>query len=77
MGAVEVRVHGRFRQLFERHQFDYEIHPGDTVQVLLERLGLPGEAPDLWVLVNQIPAERDHPLRPGEQVVFFQPVAGG
>jgi molybdopterin converting factor small subunit len=77
LGKVEIKVHGRFRQLVDRFQFTSEIDQGDTVRTLINRLGLPDDAPDLWVLVDHVPAERDRPLRPGELVTFFQPVAGG
>jgi molybdopterin converting factor small subunit len=75
--TVEIKVHGRFRELFDKVQFSYLIRPGETVETLIEKLGLPSEAPDLWVLVDHIPAERDHVLKPGDLVIFFQPVAGG
>ncbi len=75
--TVEVKVHGRFRELFDDLQFSVQVRPGDTVETLIEKLGLPGEAPDLWVLVDHIPAERDQALKYGDRVVFFQPVAGG
>ncbi len=77
LDTVEIKVYGRFRQFANRPQFEFEIHKGDTVQMLIDKLGLPGSAPDLWVMVNHIPAERDRPLQPGESITFFQPVAGG
>ena len=45
--------------------------------LLIDWLGLPGDAPDLWVLVDHVPAERDRSLKAGELVMFFQPIAGG
>jgi molybdopterin converting factor small subunit len=75
--TVEVKVVGRFRQLVDQPQFTVEVREGETVQTLIDRLGLPGDAPDLWVLVDHVPAERDHPLRSEDIVVFFQPIAGG
>ena len=75
--TVEIKVHGRFRELFDQVQFRYEIQRGETVQTLLDKLGLPGQAPDLWVLVDHIPTGRDRALKPGDRVVIFQPVAGG
>ena len=76
-GTVEIKVHGRFRELFESVQFSHKIQAGETVRSLIGKLGLPNEAPDLWVLVDHVPAERDQVLEPGNLVVFFQPVAGG
>jgi hypothetical protein len=45
--------------------------------MLIDWLGLPTDAPDLWVLVDYVPAERDRSLKAGELVMFFQPIAGG
>jgi molybdopterin converting factor small subunit len=74
--SVEVKVVGRFRQLVGGPQFTVEVRGGDTVQTLIDRLGLPSAAPDLWVLVDHVPVDRDHPLKSGDVVVFFQPIAG-
>ena len=74
---VEVKVVGRFRQLVGQPHLTVEVREGDTVQTLIDRLGLPGDAPDLWVLVDYVPAKRDRSLRPGEVVTFFQPIGGG
>lgn len=75
--SVEVKVIGRFRQFVGQPHFTVEIQEGDTVQMLIDWLGLPGDAPDLWVLVDHVPAERDRSLKAGELVMFFQPIAGG
>jgi hypothetical protein len=48
-----------------------------VVQMLIDWPGLPGDAPDLWVLVDHVPAERGRSLKPGELVMFLQPIAGG
>jgi molybdopterin converting factor small subunit len=75
--TIEVKVTGRFRQLVSQPHFPFEVRGGDTVQTLIGQLGLPSDAPDLWVLVDHVPARRDHSLKPGEVVTFFQPIAGG
>ena len=77
MGSVELGVGGRFSQYVARPHMTVEIREGDTVQTLIDRLGLPGDAPDLWVLVDHVPAKRNHPLKAGEVVTLFQPIAGG
>ena len=77
MGSVELRVLGRFRRFVARPHMTVEIREGDTVQTLIDRLGLPGDAPDLWVLVDHVPAKRDHPLKADQVVTLFQPIAGG
>ncbi len=74
---MEVRIYGRFRELVDRPRLTLDVTHGETIQALIDRLGLPGEAPDLWACVNHVPAQRDHQLEPGEQIMLFQPVAGG
>ena len=75
--TVQIKVVGRFRQLVEQPNFACEGQEGNTVQTLIDKLNLPGDAPDLWVLVDHVPAARDHPLAPSAVVTFFQPIAGG
>jgi hypothetical protein len=45
--------------------------------MLIDWLGLPGDAPDPWVLVDHVPAERDRSPKAGQLVMFFQSIAGG
>jgi molybdopterin converting factor small subunit len=75
--TVQVKVIGRFRQLVGQPHFAFEVQEGDTVQALIDKLDLPSDAPDLWVLVDHVPATRDHLLAPDKVVTFFQPIAGG
>ncbi len=75
--TVQVKVIGRFRQLVCQPHFAFEVQEGDTVPALIDKLDLPGDAPDLWVLVDHVPATRDHLLTPDTVVMFFQPIAGG
>jgi len=55
---------------------EIELSDGATVRSLIEELGIT-DTVDLWVLLNDVPAERDQRLSAGDTVMLFQPIAGG
>lgn len=79
-----IRVAVRLHAVLRRHHpgpnnhkpFDVDLAPDSVASVLIPLLGLP--EPLVWaVSVNGEAVELDHPLRDGDRVSFFPPVAGG
>jgi len=57
-------------------RFTVELEEGATVDALLSRLGIPAKRAKL-AIVNARQAEPTSPLREGDEVSFFPPIAGG
>jgi sulfur carrier protein ThiS len=53
-----------------------EIPEGTSVHDVLQQLNVPAELPKI-TLVNGRHRSQDHPLRPGDVLVFFPPLEGG
>lgn len=62
------------------NQLPLEVADGTTVQAVIEQMRLPPRMTHL-VLVNGIyippPARATHPLRPGDALAVWPPIAGG
>jgi sulfur carrier protein ThiS len=75
--TVTVVMHGNLRRFLPdgAMRAAVELPHGATVAMLLERLGA---AEDTWLVArNQVTAERDEVLAPGDVVDCFEPVAAG
>ncbi len=55
---------------------DLEIPEGTTVDAVLKQLKVPSESEKL-IIVNGRHQTNDYVLQPGDDLVFFPPVAGG
>lgn len=53
-----------------------EVESGTTIGDLLDQLNVPAEFPKI-LFVNGVHAERDTPLKDGDEVGAFPPIAGG
>lgn len=74
---VKVYVVGRFRQFVAEPKFSIELPEGTRVADLIAEIKMP-DGPDLWVLLNDAREnDRAAPLKDGDTVHFFQPIAGG
>jgi len=75
--TVTVVMHGNLRRFLPdgAARAALDVPPGATIEALLARLGA---AEDTWLVAkNQIVAERDAALAPGDVVDCFEPVAAG
>jgi sulfur carrier protein ThiS len=75
--TVTVVMHGNLRRFMPDGAIRaaVDVPDGATIQALLERLGA---ADDTWLVAcNQVTAERDQVLAPGDTVDCFEPVAAG
>ncbi len=63
-------------QRFNQQQERFELEDGATVLDFLERFGIPASEVAI-VLVNGRHAELEQPLREGESIAVFPPIAGG
>jgi len=73
---VRIKLYGAYRQQLGQREMEIELSDGATVRSLIEELGIT-DTVDLWVLLNDVPAERDQRLSAGDTVMLFQPIAGG
>lgn len=73
---IRVKLYGAYRQQLGEREMEIELGDGATVRSVIEVLGI-ADTVDLWVLVNDVPAERDRHLSGGDTVCLFQPIAGG
>jgi len=77
---VEVRVYAGLRRYLPEapigHSTTVMLRPGATVAEALESLGIPLRETKTC-FVNGIQREPGHPLRDGDQLAAFPPIAGG
>ena len=73
---IRVKLYGAYRQQLGQREMEIELADGATVRSLIENLGI-ADTVDLWVLLNDVPVERDRRLSAGDTVSLFQPIAGG
>lgn len=75
--TVTVVMHGNLRRFMPdgAARAALDVPPGATIETLLARLGADE---DTWLVArNQVVAERDAVLAPGDVVDCFEPVAAG
>lgn len=75
--TVTVVMHGNLRRFMPdgAARAAVDVPAGATIEALLVRLGAAG---DTWLVAkNQVVAERDAVLAPGDVVDCFEPVAAG
>ena len=77
---IEVQLYATLFQYLpkgaEKHRAVMEFIDGITVGGVLEQLGIPKEHPNM-VLVNGVYAQDDTPLKDGDAIAVFPPLAGG
>ena len=77
---IEVQLYATLSQYLlkgaEKRRAVMEFIDGTTVGRLLDQLGIPKEHPSM-VLVNGIHAPDDTPLKDGDVLAVFPPLAGG
>ena len=78
--TVTVRLFATFRDFLPQHAsrsgLQMEVHEHDTVQALIQVLGVPDELPKI-VLVNGQHASENSVLTNGDIVSVFPPLIGG
>ncbi|MBI3910348.1 MAG: MoaD/ThiS family protein [Armatimonadetes bacterium] len=81
--TISLRLFGSLRQYLPEgaagRQVRLEIPEGTNVLGLIMRLGIPYEAEEgqLVVTINDVQVEHSAPLRDGDVVSMFEPLAGG
>ena len=77
---IEVQLYATLSQYLpkgaQKHRAAVEFIDGITVGRLLDQLGIPKEHPNM-VLVNGLHAPDDTPLKDGDVLAVFPPLAGG
>jgi molybdopterin synthase sulfur carrier subunit len=76
--SVKVRFFASLRERMGRGE--QELDPGriSSVADVWAEVATDGDLPpNVLIAVNQEYAERDHPVRDGDEVAFFPPVTGG
>lgn len=72
---VEVRLRGTLAERFPEGRTVVEVDPGEAVERLVERLDLPRAT--YILVVNGAAAARGAPLKDGDRVQVYPPMAGG
>ncbi len=77
---IEVQLYATLSQYLPKGALDrkavMEFGDGLTVGKVLDQLGIPKEHPNM-VLVNGVHAQDDAPLKDGDVLAVFPPLAGG
>ena len=77
---IEVQLYATLSQYLpkgaEKRRATMEFIDGTTVGKVLDQLGIPREHPNM-VLVNGIHAQDDAPIKDGDVLAVFPPLAGG
>ncbi len=77
---IEVKLFANFRDYLpkgsDRFSCKMTINDSERVAEVLQRLGLPKDHPKI-ILINGVHAKEDDPLRSGDVLSVFPPVAGG
>lgn len=77
---VEVKLFANFRDYLpkgsDRFSCTVTLNPSGRVVDVLEKLGLPPEHPKI-ILINGVHGKEDDPLKEGDVLSVFPPVAGG
>lgn len=74
--GIELKLFATLAKFLPENSEDFPIEPGETVQSLRERLGLPEEEVTL-MFVNAARAYPETELKDGDRVGLFPPVGGG
>jgi molybdopterin converting factor small subunit len=78
--TVTIRLFATFRDFLPQHAirsgWQMDVHEHDTVQSLMQALGVPDDLPRI-VLVNGQHASEDSLLTDGDIVSVFPPLIGG
>lgn len=76
--SVKVRFFASLRERMGRSEQDLEPDQVHSVADVWAEVAPSGDLPpNVLIAVNQQYAERDHPVRDGDEVAFFPPVTGG
>ena len=77
MACVSIHLYASFRACAGgAPEVQLEVEPGETIQQVLERLGVPVDKTRI-VFVDNRAAELSHPLSGGERVGVFPAIGGG
>jgi molybdopterin converting factor small subunit len=77
MARVQVNLYATLRQYVGgAASAEVEIEPGQTVEQVLNQLGVPPDQTRV-VFVNNRSARLSHPLQGGEQIGVFPAIGGG
>lgn len=77
---IEVELYATLSQYLPKgshgHKATMECTDGVTVGRVIDQLGIPKPHPTM-VLINGLPADEDTPLKDGDLLALFPPLAGG
>jgi molybdopterin converting factor small subunit len=73
---IRVRLYGGLRRHASSRPLEIDVHKSARVADVIESLGFRSGEVWLTTLDAQL-VERDHPLRPGDELLLIPPVGGG
>jgi molybdopterin converting factor small subunit len=77
---IEVKLFANFRDHLPKGSGKFsctlQVNPSDRVSDILSRLGLPMDHPKI-ILINGVHGKDEDPLKDGDVLSIFPPVAGG
>ncbi|MGL1862098.1 MAG: MoaD/ThiS family protein [Pseudodesulfovibrio sp.] len=74
--GIEIKCFATLTKFLPDNSEDYPAVPGETIQSLVEKLGIPVDEVTL-MFINSCRAELDSELKDGDRVGIFPPVGGG
>jgi len=74
--GIEIKCFATLTGYEPKDAADYPVSEGETVQSLMERLGLPVEEVSI-IFINSVRSFPDSPVHDGDRVGLFPAVGGG
>ena len=82
MDRIKIKFFAAFREITGQSELDWPVEPGQTPAQVLDGLlieypGLSAGSKTALIMVNRRYANRQTPLKAGDEVAFLPPVGGG
>lgn len=74
--GIEIKCFATLAKFLPENADDYPTEPGETIQSLVTKLGIPVDEVTL-MFINSCRAELNSELKDGDRVGIFPPVGGG
>lgn len=74
--GIEIKLFATLARFLPENAEDFPIEEGETIQSLIEKLGLPEKDVTL-MFINSLRSDRDSEIKDGDRVGLFPPVGGG
>ncbi len=74
--GIEIKLFATLTKFLPDNSDAFPIDEGETIQSLIEKLGLPEKEVTL-MFINSLRSDRDSVIKDGDRVGLFPPVGGG